>query len=145
MARGAFVGLTMAHTRAEMARAVLEGVAYNLKLIVDGLESQGAQIPAIRLIGGGAQSALWSRILANTFAKPIHIPELKTEATSWGAAVAGGIGAGLYPDWQIAKTRTHIRTIVEPEVQERAHYAELAALFADTYRTLEPIYARLAS
>jgi xylulokinase len=143
-ARGAFVGLTMTHSRADMARAVLEGVAFNLKLIVDALESQGTRIAALRLIGGGAQSEVWRRILADVFDKPIHIPELVAEATSWGAAVAGGVGVGLYPDWQIAKERTHIKTVVEPNPQATARYAELYPLFQDVYRVLEPIYGRLA-
>ena len=92
-ARGAFIGLTMNHSRAELTRAVLEGVAFNLRLILDALESQGAQLPAIRLIGGGAQSPVWRQILADVFARPVHILDLTTEATSWGAAVAGGVGA----------------------------------------------------
>ncbi len=69
-ARGAFVGLTMNHSRAEMTRAMLEGVCFNLRLILDALESQGAPIPSIRLIGGGAQSAVWRQMLADVFARP---------------------------------------------------------------------------
>lgn len=143
-ARGAFVGLTMVNSRAEMARAVLEGVAFNLKMIVEALESQGQRIASIRLIGGGARSPVWSRILADVFDKPVHIPELVAEATSWGAAVAGGIGVGLYKDWAIAKEQTRIRTIVEPKPGEAARYEQIFPLFADTYRALEPIYNKLS-
>jgi xylulokinase len=141
-ARGAFVGLAMSHSRAEMARAALEGVAFNLRMILDALESQGTIIPAIRLIGGGAQSPLWRQILADVFAKPIHIPELLTEATSWGAAVAGGVGVSLY-EWSIAKEHARVKIIIEPDATNVMRYAELAPLFADTYRALEPIYTRL--
>ena len=59
LARGVFVGLSMAHGRAEMARAVLEGVAFNLKIILDAFLEQGAAIEAMRLIGGGARSPIW--------------------------------------------------------------------------------------
>jgi len=142
-ARGAFVGLTMSHARAEMARAVLEGVAFNLRLILDALESQGAAIPAIRLIGGGAQSPLWRQILADVFARPVHLLDLMSEATSWGAAVAGGVGVGVYRDWSIAQSQARIQLVVEPRAENVARYAELAPLFADTYRALAPIYARL--
>lgn len=142
-ARGAFVGLTMVHSRPEMARAVLEGVAFNLKMIVEALESQGTRIEAIRLIGGGARSPVWSQILADVFDKPVYIPELVAEATSWGAAVAGGIGVGLYKDWSIAKEQTRIRTIIEPIPAQAARYAQVYPLFADTYRALEPVYERL--
>ena len=143
-ARGAFVGLTMVHGRAEMARAAREGVAFNLRLILDALEGQGATIPAVRLIGGGARSELWRQILADVFNKPIQILELAAEATAWGAAVAGGIGVGLYRDWSIASAQAHITRVVEPNPERVAQYAECVARFAETYRALEPIYIQQA-
>ena len=132
----------MNHSRAEMTRAMLEGVSFNLRLILDALESQGAPIPSIRLIGGGAQSAVWRQMLADVFARPVQILDLITEATSWGAAVAGGVGIGLY-GWSIAKEQARVQLTVEPNAGHVARYAELLPLFADTYRALEPIYARL--
>ncbi len=135
-ARGAFVGLTMSHTRADMARAVMEGVSYNLKLILDALESQGATIPAIRFIGGGAQSVVWQQMLADVFNKPILLLELQAEATSWGAAVAGGIGVGVYDDWNIAQTQARITRVVEPLAENVARYNERSAQFMEMYRVL---------
>jgi xylulokinase len=125
-----------------MMRAALEGVTFNLRLILDALESQGANIPAIRLIGGGAQSPLWRQIMADVLARPVYILDLTTEATSWGAAVAGGVGVGLY-DWNIAQEQARVKLAVEPDAANAARYAELLPLFVDTYRALEPIYARL--
>jgi xylulokinase len=122
---------------------MLEGVSFNLRLILDALESQGTRIPSIRLIGGGAQSAVWRQMLADVFARPVQILDLITEATSWGAAVAGGVGVGLYSDWSIAKQQDRVQLTVEPNAGNVARYAELLNLFADTYRALEPIYARL--
>ncbi len=142
-ARGAVVGLTMNHSRAELARAMLEGVSFNLRLILAALESQGAAIPSIRLIGGGAQNAVWRQILADVLARPVHVLELITEATSWGAAVAGGVGVGLYPDWAVARDQARIQLTVEPDAARAARYAELLSVFAATYRALAPIYERL--
>ncbi len=88
-ARGAFVGLTMNHTRATLARAALEGVAFNLRLILDALESQGAALPAIRLIGGGAQSPVWQQILADVFARPIHLLDLQERSLVVGRGSGG--------------------------------------------------------
>jgi xylulokinase len=137
-ARGAFVGLTMAHARADLARAVMEGVAYNLRLILDALESQGAQLPAVRLIGGGAASSVWQQILADVFNKPIQLLELRAEATAWGAAVAGGIGVGVYRDWSIANAQAHVVRVIEPIAENVARYVERVARFAETYRALNP-------
>lgn len=135
-ARGAFVGLTMSHSRADMARAVMEGVAYNLKLILDALESSSAKIPAVRFIGGGAQSVVWQQMLADVFDKPIQLLELQAEATSWGAAVAGGIGVGVYHDWSIANAQARITRVIEPIPENVAQYAERVARFAEIYRAL---------
>ena len=148
LARGAFIGLAMPHSKPQLARAVLEGVALNLRLILDALRSSIRQseppIRAIRLIGGGGKSDLWPQMLADCFNLPIHQLTLTSEATSWGAAVAAGVGVGLY-DWTQASQGATVTQIVEPTRQGVAIYGELAAIYADAYRALEPIYTRLAA
>jgi xylulokinase len=129
----------MNHTRATLARAALEGVAFNLRLILTALESQGAALPAIRVIGGGAQNLAWQQILADVFARPIHLLDLQGEASSWGAAVAGGIGVGVYADWDIAQAHAVIQTVIDPIAANVARYADRLAVFADTYRALEAV------
>jgi xylulokinase len=139
-ARGTFVGLSMVHDKAEMMRAVLEGVAFNLKVILEAFKEGGASIPTMRLIGGGAQSRVWQQILADVWNMPIHLPELLSEATSWGAAVAGGVGVGVYADWSVAKTQTRIGHEVEPNPAAAAFYAQQYVLFKESYLALEPVY-----
>ncbi len=136
-ARAAFVGLTMSHGPAEMHRAVLEGVAFNLKLILNALSAH-RPLGTLRLIGGGARSTVWKRILADVLGVPLEVPELLAEATSWGAAVAGGVGAGLYDDWAIARAQTRIAEVVEPDLTNVARYAEMCASFTQIYHALEP-------
>jgi xylulokinase len=145
LARGAFVGLTMAHGRPEMARAVLEGVALNLKMILDAFQDQGAGIEAMRLIGGGARSALWRQVLADVYGLHILRPELLAEATSLGAAIAGGVGVGLFPDFCVAHEIVQVEEAERPDASAQARYAELYPLFRETYQALEPIYERLST
>jgi xylulokinase len=142
-ARGAFVGLTMTHGRAELARAVMEGVALNLRLIVDALEAQEIAVTAMRLIGGGARSTLWRQILADVLGVPILLPDLVTEATSLGAAIAGGIGAGVFDSFTVAEHFVRPRADALPEPAAQAHYAEQASLFRAAYGGLEPIFDHL--
>lgn len=148
LARGAFVGLAMPHSKPQLARAVLEGVALNLRLILDALRSSiGTSEPpmrAIRLIGGGGKSSLWPQMLADCFALPIHQLSLTSEATSWGAAMAAGVAVGLY-DWSLAAQRVTVTDVINPTPQGTALYNELTAIYADAYRALEPIYTRLAA
>lgn len=145
LARGAFVGLTMQHGRAEMARAVLEGVAFNLRIILDAFREQGVRFTAIRLIGGGAKSPIWRQILADVFELTILRPELLAEATSLGAAIAAGIGAGLFPGFEVAKEMVRVEEGEKPNPARSKLYLELYQIFQETYRALEPIYERLAA
>lgn len=143
-ARGAFVGLAMPHGRPQVVRAVLEGVAFHLRLILDALREQGATIQTMRLIGGGARSALWRQIIADALGLPILLPGLTAEATSLGAAIAGGVGVGLYPDYGVAGRLIPTAAAETPDPAVAARYADLIALYAETYRALEPIFAKLA-
>ncbi|MEZ4658077.1 MAG: FGGY-family carbohydrate kinase [Caldilineaceae bacterium] len=97
---------------------------------------------AMRLIGGGGKSSLWPQILADCFGLPIQLLELKSEATSWGAAVIGGVAVGLY-DWSIAAAHGQVVQTVAPDVEIGERYAELVQIYADTYAALKPIYERL--
>ena len=98
-ARGAFIGLTIRHTRAHMYRAVLEGVTMNLRIILDAFRAQGTEIDAMRVIGGGASGRVWNQIMADIYGLPVQRLAILEEATSMGAALVGGVGVGLYPDF----------------------------------------------
>jgi xylulokinase len=88
--------LTVRHTRADLIRAVLEGISLNLGMILETLTAQGAVISSMRLIGGGARGRFWNQMLANVFGFNTERLVTLEEATSMGAALAGGIGVGLY-------------------------------------------------
>jgi xylulokinase len=144
IARGAFVGLTMPQGQPEFARAVLEGVALNLRLILDALRIQDIQIEKLLLIGGGAKSAVWRQILADVLELPIRLPALTTEATSLGALVAGGVGVGLYPDFNVVDRLIAIREVERPQPANQKQYSALLELFKKSYEVLNPIFAELA-
>jgi xylulokinase len=143
-ARGAFVGLSVTHGRPEITRAVLEGVAFNLKIILDAFLEQGAQIGEMRLIGGGARGPAWRQILADIFGLPLLRPALLSEATALGAAIAGGVGVGLYPDYSIAHRFVQVEPAEQPDPATREHYAALYDLFQEAYTRLEPLFSALA-
>ncbi len=144
-ARGGFVGLTMAHGRAEMARAVLEGVALNLRSILVAFRGLDTEINAMRLIGGAARSPVWRQIIADVYGLPLLLPQLVSEATSLGAAIAGGVGVGLYPDYSIARTFVRTTEAERPDPATQAQYDIIYPLFLDAYRATEPLFARLAA
>jgi xylulokinase len=92
--RGSFVGLSMRHTRSDLSRALLEGVAYSLKDCYRTIEEMGLVTDEFILIGGGAKSALWSQIICDVFNTPVKCPA--TCDASFGSALLAGIGAGIF-------------------------------------------------
>jgi xylulokinase len=144
-ARGAFIGLTIRHTRTDMVRAVLEGITMNLRLILDCFTTQGAKIDAMRVIGGGARGRFWNRIMADLFNMPVQRLSILEEATSMGAAIAGGVSVGLYKDFNIIEQMNQIAEVVTPDPAAVAAYEKLLPIFEASYRQLVPIYDMLAT
>jgi xylulokinase len=142
-ARGAFVGLTIRHTRADMLRAVLEGVTMNLRIILDAFRAQGAAIEAMRVIGGGARTRFWNQIMADLYGVPVQRLALLEEATSMGAALAGGVAVGLYPDFEMALQMNPVVEEIEPNADAQCVYEALYPIFRDSYAALVPVYDRL--
>jgi xylulokinase len=143
-ARGAFVGLTIRHKRADMMRAVLEGVTLNLRIILDAFTAQGASIEAMRIIGGGARGRFWNQLMADVYGMPVQRLAILEEATSMGAALTGGVGVGLYPDFSMGETMNQIAKVVQPEAADQAVYEAIYPIFEATYRALAPIYEMMA-
>ena len=144
-ARGAFVGLTIRHTRAHMYRAVLEGITMNLRVILDAFREQGSEINAMPLIGGGASGRIWNQIMADIYGIPVQRLAILEEATSMGAALVGGVGVGLYPDFSMIETMNDVAATVMPDEQARATYDKMYPIFNQLYEALAPVYDNIAA
>jgi xylulokinase len=140
-ARGAFVGLTVRHTRAHLTRAVLEGVAFGLR---DGLElmrAAGVALPhELRVSGGGSKSALWRQIVADTLQVPL-VATATAEGAAYGAAVLATVAAGWHADVRAASAA--LVTPGERTDPGDADYARAYASFDRLYPALAPEFARL--
>lgn len=143
-ARGAFIGLTIRHTRADILRAVLEGVTMNLRVILDTFTSQGAQIEAMRVIGGGARGRFWNQMMADIYGLPVQRLAILEEATSMGAALAGGVGVGLYPDFSMAEQMNPRVEIFTPDLTAQTAYEKIYPVFEAAYQALVPVYEAMA-
>lgn len=144
-ARAVFLGLTIRHTRADMVRAVMEGVAFNLRVILDALRQQGMSIDHLRVIGGGVSRRFWTSIMADIYGLPLQRLAILEEATSMGAAVVGGVGVGLYPDFTIAERMNDVVETISNNPQNATTYDALYEVFEASYHALEPIYTQLAN
>ncbi|MCC8166690.1 MAG: xylulokinase, partial [Planctomycetes bacterium] len=139
-ARGGFIGLTMSHGRADLVRSVLEGVSMNLAVIIDIFREQENCIDDITVIGGGAKGALWRRIMADIYNATILRPNYLEEATSIGAAIIAGVGAGIFPDFSIVDRFFSIVDTVTPDPETRPIYDRNRDLFERLYQALDPVF-----
>ncbi len=133
-ARGAFVGLTLAHGRGHLARAVLEGAAHALRHVADPIREAGLPVSELRVSGGNTRSPLWNRIKADVLGVPVAVPEV-ADTAMLGAAVLGATGAGAHIDLPTAiAAMVRMSERIEPDPATRAvHDARHA-----TYRSLYP-------
>lgn len=141
-ARGSFFGLSTATTRADLARAVFEGTAFGLRMVIDSIEQvAGTAVSEIRAVGGGTKNALWNQIKADVLQRPLAVLEFQ-ETSSLGAALLAGLGAGLYPSFEaaaaVAWAGNHAR-LVEPSAANAPRYNELFGLFQQLYPATRPI------
>jgi xylulokinase len=100
-ARGAFAGLELRHDRGALVRAVLEGVAFGLRDSLDLVEQLGGRPVLGRVSGGGARSELWLEIIASALEVPLERVAVD-EGAAFGAAILGGVAAGVWPDVRAA-------------------------------------------
>ncbi len=141
-ARGAFTGLSSAHTRGHMYRAILEGIAFEQRLALDAVErSTGIGVRNLVAIGGGATSALWCRIIADATGRTIRLPR-QVEASALGAAIAASVGAGWHKSFRsAARHMTGHHTVVAHGREARSTYHQLFRV----YKALYPALKRLGA
>jgi xylulokinase len=134
--RAVFVGLSRHHGPAHLARAVLEGVAFNLYGTLQALGQTVRQIEAVEAVGGGARNDDWLRIMADIWGVPVRRRTIVDEANSLGAAVVGGTAVGLIDDWAAARALSSIdfEAVPDPVRHERAVADH--ERFVDTYERL---------
>ena len=142
-ARGAFVGLGISSEKGDMARAVLEGVAFNLKIILDIL-GKYTRIEDVILIGGGTKGRTWLQIISDIWQKELKVPQYLEEATSMGAAICGGVGIGAYSDFLVAEKLNKTVDVIVPNPENAEIYSRLYRVFCRAYQQLAPIYKDLA-
>lgn len=145
LGRGVVFGLSARHEIRHVVRALFEGCAYTLADTVNGVLAQGVDVREIRAAGGGAASDLWLRIRASVVGRPFDVMR-ELSASSLGAAIAAGVGVGIYADFSDAVDKAvMISHRVEPASSDvAATYAGYYQLYQQIHRQLEPVFVELA-
>ena len=144
LARGAFIGLTLRHSRAHMTRAVLEGVAFGLKDSFTLIQNAGlGEITQVRASGGGTKGALWRQIMATVLNAEL-VTVNTTEGGAYGAALLAGVGASAWSDVASAcKQSVRITGSTSPDEKEAEVYRKSYGVYRELYPALKESFSRI--
>jgi len=140
-ARGVIAGLTLAHTRDHLFRAILESVAFGIKHNLDTFREIGAQIHRVVAVGGGTKSRVWPQIVTDVSNTPQIIPKL-TIGASYGDAFLAGLAAGILKKDDI-KTWVKQDYIAEPDRKKNEKYQKLYENYLQLYEKTKNIVHQL--
>jgi xylulokinase len=140
--RADFLGVISSHKREHFVRSVLEGVAFSLFDCLLREEALGVKAAEFRLIGGGARSSLWRRIICDVFGRKILIP--RESDSSFGTAILGGVGIGAFDGFEDAVKRcVHIVEEIEPDMSNNHVYRQIFECYRESEEALKEVYHRL--
>lgn len=143
--RGVFFGLSAMHTRADLLRAVMEGVTYSQRDSVEILRGMGVNIGEMMACGGGGSSPLWRQMLADVYNCPVKTVSSK-EGPALGVAILAGVGAGLYSSVQSACDKMiQAGTVQEPIPENVPQYEKYYQVYRGLYPALKDQYKLLAA
>ncbi len=133
---GGFAGLELAHTRADMSRAILEGCAFEVRWALDELRAAGVLVEELWLAGGATRSPVWPQILADVCGVPVQVAG-DVDWAALGAAALAGWGVGAFPDLDTAIARLQPEhRCVEPDASLSERYAGLLAQYQSISRAV---------
>jgi xylulokinase len=138
-ARGSFVGLTLRHQGSHFVRALLEGVAFSLRQIVEAMEETGATVDDWIISGNGLASPVWRQILADVLGRPLlrGSDENSAERAAVGAAIQGGIAAGVLQGFDEAKKFAPVfAEVTEPNRERSERYEDAFSRYKEIYPAL---------
>ena len=138
-ARGAFYGLTLGTEKSDFTRAVMEGVTYSLKQLIDIL-GRFAPSEKVYTSGGGSASALWRQMQADIFNLPVYTMSAASEGGAYGAVMVAGVGAGIWKDLGEAVSIIRPETETLPIPENQPAYTDAYAIYSRIYHALKPVY-----
>jgi len=140
--RADFLGMTISHTQAHFARAAYEGIAFSIRDLLEAARGLGLAFGTIRLIGGGARSAVWRQIIADVTG--LVVERTQAADASFGTALIAGVGVGVFASAEDAVARcVRLVDTATPDAGRHAFYTELFGIYKEAQKVLAPLNHRL--
>lgn len=141
--RGMFFNLNLETGKAELVRAVIEGVSYHLRWFVETQDKKVETSDVVRFAGGGARSDVICQILADILGRRVEVPFQPHNVGAAGAAVVTAVGLGVVKDIQSAKKLIAIEKSFKPDMKKHAEYEKYYSVFTKLYKTNKKLFAQL--
>lgn len=140
-AKACFIGLESRHTRAQIIRAVLEGIVFSHRVHIERLLANRDRPEAIRLAGGAANNRTWSQMFADVIGLPVEIIDTK-ELGALGCAMAASVASGVYRDLhEAARHMVRVKERLEPDPQKKSAYDRKYSLFVRASQALDGLWS----
>jgi xylulokinase len=142
-AKGTFLNVTLAHSKAHFARGIMEGVAMALLRMIEATRALGVEVTEVRSLSGGAKSRAWCQIKANASGLPVHTMKTTDIAACLGAAILAGVAAGLWSSViGAASTFAEYELEYAPEASLKSLYDGMLAEYKLLMKELAPSFRR---
>jgi len=143
--RGAYMGLDLGHTRSDLIRSAMEGVAFGLRIALDELRRLTSVADEMTVVGGISRSKLWRQMLADVYQMNIVKTNIDQQAAALGAAALAAVGTGLWSDFKIIDEIHTVEDVAEPISENSAVYAKLLPIYKKASQMNAEIGDMLAS
>jgi xylulokinase len=143
--RGAFLGLDLRHSRADLIRSVMEGVAMELKIALDALRKMDTFSAEMLVVGGGSHSKLWRQIYADVYEADIIKTNIDQQAAALGAAACAAVGTGLWENFDYVDIIHEVESITKPISEHSAVYRNLMPAFFQAEQYLSDLGDNVAA
>ena len=143
--RGAFVGLTSNHGRRELMRSIIEGLCFELRILLTAVANAFDYPPTSLLtVGGGAKNEVWQQIKADVTGLTVEIPDVH-DGTAQGAALIAAVGIGIYGDLtEASRAVFKVKKKFEPRREKTAYYDEIFEEYRQIYPSLKKISSHIS-
>ncbi len=139
--RSTFFNLSADHTREHLLRAVYEGVAYNLRWMIEIIEqTYNLPMPILRVIGGGARGAPWMQIVADVTGRSVETVANPLEAGAVGMGLVASVGLGLHSEMAALRKIVRMEQVFEPDLEKADVYQPLFEAYKEIYKSLRKLY-----
>jgi xylulokinase len=146
--RAGFVGLSATHTKGDITRAVMEGITYAMRDVLEAIRESGIEPDVMRLCGGGSKSPFWRQLCADIYGMKVVLPDMNSaNATALGGAILAMVATGLYPSVQAACDKIIVMRdeSFDPNPDLRTKYDATYAAFDKLYPQLKDNFAEILS